>query len=208
LPGPRRSNTGGPPTAAPEDPENALGDMEAALPFVHRTPAGWRIRVKVQPGAAKNELCGLNEGALKIRLRAPAVENKANQALLSFVAELLAIRKSKVILAGGGKSREKKLFVPAEERPYWLGLQQPSNLEDSIMDAHELAIIDKYAGRDEELKTLWHEHQLYEKQLEKLEGKSFRTPAEEKQMRELKKQKLDGKTKLVSILDRYKKLDK
>ncbi|MDR2503663.1 MAG: DUF465 domain-containing protein [Deltaproteobacteria bacterium] len=73
------------------------------------------------------------------------------------------------------------------------------------MDAQDLHLLEKYAARDDELKALWNEHQLFEKQLEKLESKSFRTPAEEQQMRELKKQKLDGKTKLVSILDRYKK---
>lgn len=75
------------------------------------------------------------------------------------------------------------------------------------MDAHELELINKYAASDEELKSLWNEHQLYEKQLEKLEGKGYRTPAEEMQVKALKKQKLDGKTKLVALLDRYKKLE-
>ena len=73
------------------------------------------------------------------------------------------------------------------------------------MDAQELELINKYAGQDEELKSLWNEHQLYEKQLEKLESKSYRTPAEETQMKELKKQKLDGKTRLVAKLEKYKK---
>lgn len=73
------------------------------------------------------------------------------------------------------------------------------------MDAQELELINEYAGQDEELKSLWNEHQLYEKQLEKLESKSYRTPAEETQMKELKKQKLDGKTRLVAKLDKYKK---
>lgn len=73
------------------------------------------------------------------------------------------------------------------------------------MDAQELELINKYAGQDDELKSLWNEHQLYEKQLEKLESKSYRTPAEETQMKELKKQKLDGKTRLVAKLDKYKK---
>lgn len=75
------------------------------------------------------------------------------------------------------------------------------------MDALELELINKYIEKDEELKTLWNDHQLYEKQLEKLEGKSYRTPAEDMQMKELKKQKLDGKTRLVDLLDRYKKME-
>lgn len=75
------------------------------------------------------------------------------------------------------------------------------------MDKRELDLLEKYVPQDSELKRLWEEHQLYEKQLEKLEGKSFLTPSEEQQARELKKQKLDGKTKLVSLLDAYKKKD-
>lgn len=75
------------------------------------------------------------------------------------------------------------------------------------MDKRELELLEKYVPQDSELKRLWEEHQLYEKQLEKLEGKSFLTPSEEQQARELKKQKLDGKTKLVALLDQYKKED-
>lgn len=73
------------------------------------------------------------------------------------------------------------------------------------MDAREIQLLEKYSAQDNELKGLWDDHQLFEKQLEKLESKSYRTPAEDQQMRELKKQKLDGKTKMVAILDRYKK---
>ena len=36
------------------------------------------------------------------------------------------------------------------------------------MDANELRLLDKYAAQDEELKSLWDEHKLFENQLEKL----------------------------------------
>lgn len=75
------------------------------------------------------------------------------------------------------------------------------------MDALELELLNKYAEKDEELKHLWDDHRLYEKQLEKLESKSFLTPDEEIRVKELKKQKLDGKTKLVEKLDHYKKIN-
>ncbi|HEU6437400.1 MAG TPA: DUF465 domain-containing protein, partial [Nitratidesulfovibrio sp.] len=63
------------------------------------------------------------------------------------------------------------------------------------MDPKDNALIEKYAATDPELKALWDEHILFEKQLEKIESKSFLTPAEEKVAKELKKQKLDGKTR-------------
>lgn len=73
------------------------------------------------------------------------------------------------------------------------------------MDQHELDLLEKYIPQDPELKSLWEDHLLYEKQIEKLEGKSFRTPAEQQSLKQLKKQKLDGKTKLMNILDELKK---
>jgi len=71
------------------------------------------------------------------------------------------------------------------------------------MDQRERELLEKYAPKDEELRTLQGEHALYEKQLEKLEGKPYRTPAEDMQVKQLKKQKLEGKTKMVAILEKY-----
>ena len=75
------------------------------------------------------------------------------------------------------------------------------------MDQHELDLLEKYAAKDSELKSLWDDHVLYEKQVEKLEGKSFRTPTEEQTLKQLKKQKLENKTQLMDMLDRLKKED-
>lgn len=76
------------------------------------------------------------------------------------------------------------------------------------MDQHELDLLEKYMPTDPELKSLWEDHLLYEKQLEKLESKSFLTPSEQQTLKQLKKQKLDGKTKLMDILDQLKKQEK
>ena len=67
--------------------------------------------VRVQPRASKNEIAGVMEGALKIRLQAPAVENRANQELCEFVAELLKRPKSAVRILSGDHSRSKRLEV-------------------------------------------------------------------------------------------------
>lgn len=71
------------------------------------------------------------------------------------------------------------------------------------MDQRERDLLEKYAAKDEELRALQGEHALYEKQLEKLESKPYRTPAEDMQVKQLKKQKLEGKTKMVAILEKY-----
>lgn len=71
------------------------------------------------------------------------------------------------------------------------------------MEKKEFELLEKLAPLHPDLKTLWDDHILYEKQLEKLESKNFLTPAEEQQVRQLKKQKLDGKTRLVALLSEY-----
>ena len=73
------------------------------------------------------------------------------------------------------------------------------------MDQQELELLETYAATDPELKSLWEDHVLYEKQVEKLEHKSFRSPTEEQTLKQLKKQKLEGKTQLMAVLDRLKK---
>lgn len=73
------------------------------------------------------------------------------------------------------------------------------------MDQHELELLEKYAPKDSDLKSLWDDHVLYEKQVEKLEGKGFLTPTEQQTLKQLKKQKLENKTQLMDRLDQLRK---
>lgn len=75
------------------------------------------------------------------------------------------------------------------------------------MEARDLELLEKYLPQDVELKTLWDEHIIYKKQMEKLESKIVRTPSEDMTLKEIKKQKLEGKTKLQIILDRYRTVE-
>ena len=67
--------------------------------------------VRVQPRASKNEVAGLMDDALKIRLQAPAVEDRANEALCEFLAEILKRPKSAVRILAGDRSRTKRVEV-------------------------------------------------------------------------------------------------
>ncbi|MFZ5810484.1 MAG: DUF465 domain-containing protein [Thermodesulfobacteriota bacterium] len=73
------------------------------------------------------------------------------------------------------------------------------------MEARDLELISTYGEKDAELKALYEEHVSYEKILEKMESKPFLTPAEELEIKEIKKKKLAGKTKLETILMKYRK---
>lgn len=69
------------------------------------------LTLHIQPGAKKTEVAGLHGEALKIRLAAPPVDGKANEALLKFVAESLRLPKSAVSLKSGQSSRHKVLEI-------------------------------------------------------------------------------------------------
>ena len=69
------------------------------------------LTLHIQPGAKKTETAGLHGDALKIRLAAPPVEGKANEALIKFIAEALKLPKSAVNFKSGQTSRRKVLEV-------------------------------------------------------------------------------------------------
>jgi len=67
--------------------------------------------VRLTPRAGKNEIVGVQAGALRVRLTAPPVEGAANAALIEFIAERLKVRKSAVSIASGERSRHKIVRV-------------------------------------------------------------------------------------------------
>ena len=78
--------------------------------------------VRVQPRASNDELAGVIGGALKVRLRAPALEDRANDALCEFLAELLKTPKAAVRILSGHHSRTKRVEVRGVTREHILGL--------------------------------------------------------------------------------------
>jgi len=62
-------------------------------------------------------VAGTHGETLKIRLAAPPVEGKANEALVRFIAARLGLRLSEVRLVRGENSREKTVRVPASADP-------------------------------------------------------------------------------------------
>jgi uncharacterized protein (TIGR00251 family) len=67
--------------------------------------------VRVQPRASRDKIAGEISGAIKIRLQAPALKNRANEALIEFLASLLKTPKSAVRLLSGERSRTKRIEI-------------------------------------------------------------------------------------------------
>jgi uncharacterized protein (TIGR00251 family) len=69
------------------------------------------LTLHVQPGAKQTAIAGLHGEALKIRLAAPPIEGRANDALLEFIAELFQVPQRNVSLKQGTQSRHKRVEV-------------------------------------------------------------------------------------------------
>ena len=80
------------------------------------------LPVRVQPRASKDEIAGEMNGALRVRLQAPAVENRANEALVDFLAQLLKTPKSAVRILSGERSRTKRIEIRGVTKQQIMGL--------------------------------------------------------------------------------------
>jgi len=80
------------------------------------------LSVRVQPCASKDEIAGALGGALKIRLCAPAIENRANEALVAFLSDLLKTPKSAVRIQSGEHGRNKRVEIRGVTRQQILDL--------------------------------------------------------------------------------------
>jgi uncharacterized protein (TIGR00251 family) len=69
------------------------------------------IRVHVIPNAKIDKVVGEQGNAIKVKLRAPAVEGKANSALRRFLAERLSIPQRTIVLECGKRSRDKVIRI-------------------------------------------------------------------------------------------------
>src|SRR6516162_5546268 len=86
--------------------------------------SGVLLAVRVQPRASRDEVAGAIEGALKIRLCAPAVDNRANEALTEFLAAVLKVPKSSVRILSGERGRTKRVEITGVTRQQVVNLLQ------------------------------------------------------------------------------------
>lgn len=65
----------------------------------------------MQPGASRTEFAGKHGERMKVRLQARAVDGKANEALIEFLAEHYKVPKRNVRITAGLKSRQKRVQI-------------------------------------------------------------------------------------------------
>lgn len=73
------------------------------------------IRVRLQPRGGRTEVVGERDGVIVVRVTAPPVDGRANEALCSFIAEQASVPKRAVSVVAGERSRDKVVRVEGLE---------------------------------------------------------------------------------------------
>ena len=80
-------------------------------PLVTALADGIILSLHIQPRASRNQVCGMQDNQLKLRLTSPPVDGAANRLCREYVAELFDVSKSSVEIISGETSRHKRVRI-------------------------------------------------------------------------------------------------
>jgi uncharacterized protein len=75
------------------------------------------VAIRVQPSARKNEIVGIRDGVVIVRVTAPPIDGRANEALRRLVAKRLGVARSSVTIVRGHRSRDKVVEIDGLDQP-------------------------------------------------------------------------------------------
>ena len=73
------------------------------------------LNIKAQPNSSKNKIAGIYAEAIKVNIKAPAVEGAANKELIKFLSKTFKVPKSSIEIKGE-TSKQKKVILPLNEK--------------------------------------------------------------------------------------------
>ena len=79
--------------------------------LLHETSSGLTFKVRIQPRAKRNAIVGEVGDRLKIAVAAPPLDNRANDACVELLADLLNLPRSLITIVSGHSSRNKVIRV-------------------------------------------------------------------------------------------------
>lgn len=83
------------------------------------------LEIRVQPRADRDEIAGLHDARLKVRITAPPTDGKANAHLLKYLARQFQVPRSRIQIISGHNARNKRIRVGAPRRLPEALQQQP-----------------------------------------------------------------------------------
>lgn len=109
------------------------------MPFVKDEGDNCLLTVYVQPRSTRNRIIGLHGEALKISVAAPPVDGKANVAIIAFLAKVLKMAKTSIVMKSGHESRTKRFIlmgIPAALAREMLAEAVRKGLKGGILPHH------------------------------------------------------------------------
>ena len=93
--------------------------------LLSRRDDGVLLQLSVMPNAKRTEVDGLHDGALRVRLAAPPIDGRANEALVAWLAKSLGVAKRDVEVLRGAAGRRKQaaIAVSFDDASRWLDAQ-------------------------------------------------------------------------------------
>ena len=88
--------------------------MNEASP-IRLEPEAVTVRLHVQPGAKRSQWAGRHGEAMKLRVAAPAVDGKANEALVRFLAEFCGVPRAAIEIVQGETGRAKRVRIATSD---------------------------------------------------------------------------------------------
>ena len=81
------------------------------MAWIVATSDGVVLSLHCQPGAKASKVVGLHGERLKLQLKAPPLENRANEALVAWLGEQLKLPRKQIEILSGHTSRQKRVLV-------------------------------------------------------------------------------------------------
>ena len=85
--------------------------MENRITILQEVPEGVIFSVKLVPNSSFSKIVDNTNEYVRIKISAPAIENKANKELVSFCSDFFNVNKSKISIISGEKSKLKKVLI-------------------------------------------------------------------------------------------------
>jgi uncharacterized protein (TIGR00251 family) len=85
------------------------------------------LNVEAKPNARKNEFSIINDNTIKVRIKAPPVEGKANEAIIEYLSEIFQTSKSKITLLKGTTSKFKRFEIAIDDSAIYAITKPPLN---------------------------------------------------------------------------------
>jgi len=82
--------------------------------FIKKTQDGFLLSLRIEPRSSKSEIAGIHGDKLKIKIKSPPVDGKANKELISFLADTFKVKKSAILIISGHNSKEKTVKIIVE----------------------------------------------------------------------------------------------